>query len=260
MKQEPGRSWEIGGKLIDRQVFTVRKDGEIKHLLVILILDSQGDVIEMKSWGRQKAFTVYRKFQLEQYVVINGTGFFREPNKTFSMAKCDCYSRWYMETIDDLRFEKFLDCVSSIDQYYKSKKPATIVGIFEDFAEELRPPVKKNRQQVILAEGRYLRCTGDTKNQFLLLVWQPTRRERNSPLSNCVPGKTIVLLPYARLQSDRYSHMTPNERVLTATYPPVIDPTFINPKVVKKLRDVASSTERGRRPQHNPISQTNGIS
>lgn len=260
MKTEPGNQWQIQGKLIDHQVFTVKKDGEIKYLLVMMIVDQQGDIIEFKTWNKVKAFTVYRKFRLEQPVVIDGNGFFREPNRNYSSAKTECYGGWWMDPLEDFRLEKFVQCVSSIDQYDKAKKPATIMGVFEDFAKELNPPARMNRSRTItLAQGVYIRCTGDNKKQFLLLVWQ-TPRERNPAFLNLVPGKSIVLLPYARLQAERFSGRTGNERVLTATYPIIVDPSFVNPNLLKKMREVAAPLPRGRRSQHSPASQTNGIS
>lgn len=257
LKQEPGDAWQIRGKLVTHQIFSTRKNGTISHLLILLLADEEGDVIEIKNWSEKKSFTVYRKFKPNQPLLVSGTSYFKEPNRNFSMAKCETYSRWWADRVEDFRLNNYIHCISNIDQYYnKAKKPASVVGVLEQF---FKGPVKKAPGGKITTQGYYVMLTDDAGHLYQVLVWQAMCTGRRFSLTQAILGSSIVLIPYAREQEERYRALNPDTYILTSTYPPVVDSECVNPKIVRSLKSARQSFTKARPTVYNPTCQTNGV-
>ena len=230
--KQQGGSWLIQAKVVSKQIFTALKHGEVLHLLTYLVVDSNGDTLELKTWRVIKAYTVYRKFAVNQPIEIKGSATFNVPNRKYSNSNYMVYDRWYIEPssapISSPR--RYLPCVSNVDQYKAMKqqdgrqKLVSVVGSYRGCAEG---PTKKTRSGYLLAQGYYVKLADDSGAPFSLLVWHVPRLQKIWPLQNCSSNDT-VLLPYAREREDKYKPKGHGEYILTSIYMPIINSDCID--------------------------------
>ena len=226
--------WTVKGKLVCRQIFVKRRDGQTSKLLIEVFVDLDGAVIEVKSWSEKKAYTVFRKFKQDECIEIAASGPVREPNSKYSMAKCEIYARWFLTPIDNFKLRNYIHCVSNIEKYHLStKKPASVVGLYE---QSTVGPKKMSRSGHLIAQGYYVRLMDDMGRSYQVLVWSNVHLDKGKPpLAHC-DNNSVVLIIYAREQEERYRRNTPGYYTLTSTYPPVVNPDCVSPHTRANLR------------------------
>lgn len=238
--------WSKLGTVLSSHTFrSVNKEGSPTMLLITLLVDEEGQLIEFKTRSIKKVFTVFRKFKQNQQVAVEGSGPFREPKQQFSLAAGEVYGSWYMTRLNDTECRqpnKYLFCLTNIQRFRESaRKPATIAGTFVDLVEG---PIKRGPNGQFLAKGYYVKLMDDAKNLFQILVWRTRGLEWKSfPLDSC-NHTSVVLVPFAREQEERYRKKW-NPYILTSTYAPVVDSQCIQPKLVHKLVSARQNASPG---------------
>lgn len=260
LEEDEQAQWMIRGQLLSRQIFTSRREGQTRKLLVLVLVDSDGQLIEVKSWSEKKVYTVYRKFREQSLLLISGSGSaFREPNRKYSKAKCEIYSRWFLteqtrEPVDLTTGgpRNYLNVISDIQKFHLKtpNKPATIVGLLYEFG---RGPVRKSRGGYILAQGYYVKLLDERGRMFQVLVWSNVTIEKGRfALNYCNNDddssrhENLVLILFAREQDIRYQSRTQGIYTLTSTYPPVVNPQCLRDSTRFNLLKHSLTIENGR--------------
>lgn len=244
---QPGSNWVLQLKLIDKQIFTIRKRDGTRVLLILFCADQDGDCVELKSWSDKKVYTVYRKFDIDDSLKVSGSGNLQPPNPNYSMAKSEVYSSWYAEPINNFQPRKFIPCISNIERYFNlNKKLASVVGTFHEF---IKGPARLSGTRITV-QGYYVKLVDDSGNLYQVLVWHTKRIERSKfPLFHSKPGD-IILIPYAREQEKWFREQQYQNGVdlytLTSTYPPVVNSECIQFKHVHALESAYDSLPNGR--------------
>lgn len=241
------RKWSLEAKLVDKLIFTKRGETGLHFLLVLIYIDTNGNLYELKTWRQLKAHCVYRKVHIDESYLIVGVSTWRTPDRIYSNAKSETFTAWRIDPLGcELSLNKYLNCCTSIQKALKplnQEKPVNVVGSFLCITQG---PGKHYVRGKFAIQGYYVTLADDQARSYRVLVWHTVRVEKSKfSLFGCQTGD-IVLILYARKGNSDYGNQknTNNNRsvlTLTSVQPPVVNSTSIAPSQRRALEDTFTS-------------------
>lgn len=242
--------WTIAAKLVSKLIFVKRRDGSAKIGLILVFIDITGQPFEIKIWRDlggyerlKKIFTVYRKVnENDCYEIQSKTSghHFRSPNVEFSTSKLEYTRWWWIEPINSLKLNRYLDCSTNIQSSLsdlRQQKPVNLLGSFVSLKKGPITHVVRGRPSI---QGYFVTLTDDRGETFVALVWHSVRIDRNRfSLFHCDKGEPVLLF------SARLGHPLPGSSKdlisVTTTYQPVVNSKCVSPKRINALKDSTRS-------------------
>lgn len=187
--------WEILGKLASKRIFFHKvKGGAVLRLLILVFVDKQGEIIEVKSWGIKKAYCVYRKVDENATYLISGSSTITKPNQQYSTAKYEVSGNWWVELTDPMSLARFMKSSSNLQQIIKLTKQGKPVNLHGTYVEHSIGPGTLYFNGKPSVQGYFVKMLDDHSNAFVALVWHTTRLDKsNFPLFKCQPGDSILI-------------------------------------------------------------------
>lgn len=233
--------WSLEARLVDKLIFTKRGEDGPHFLLVLIYIDANGQLYEVKTWRQLKAHCVYRKVHIDESYSLVGVSTWRPPDKNYSTAKSETFTAWRVDPLGyELSLNKYLSCFTSIQKALKllnQQKPVNILGSFLSITQG---PGKHYVRGKFAIQGYYVTLVDELARSFRVLVWHTVRVEKSKfSLFGCHQGD-IVLILYARQGNGQYQKNTNNNRnilTLTSVQPPVVNPSCVSPDSCAALHD-----------------------
>lgn len=230
------RSWSLEARLVDKLIFTKRGQTGTHFLLVLIYIDKEGQLYELKTWRQLKAHCVYRKVHLDESYSIVGVSTWRPPDKNYSTAKCVTFTAWRIDPLGhELSLSKHLNCYTSIQKASKlmcQDRPVNVAGSFLSIKQG--PGKHYYGDGKFAIQGYYVTLVDDRARSFRALVWHTVRVEKSKfSLFGCQPGDVVLIL-YARKGNGDYgTQRNANDSqslyTVTSVQPPVVNSTSIAP-------------------------------
>lgn len=233
-RQQEGE-WSIAAKLASKLVFVKRDERSFKMALILVFIDCEGQQFEIKTWStrdvdrRAKIFTVYRKVHVNECYEISSrtlAQFFRSPNVKFSTSKLEFSRGWWLDPIEPLRINRYMDCSTNIQNSLTAMqhRPVNLLGSFVKYKKG--PPTN-------LVQGYFVALSDDEGRMFAALVWHAIRIDKNKfPLFHAERGDTVLII------AARPGNSVPewDMPVVTTVYQPVVNSKCVSPKRINALK------------------------
>lgn len=235
--------WSFKAKMICKRIYhgpsTKRKHNKTHLILTLVLIDADGQTIELKSWNREKIFCVYRKVNEDISYQITGSGELTTPDSDYSNSDYETYS-WWIDEIEDIRLRKYLTCSSDVQKVAKSLKQGNRDNVLGVYTGDTYPGPKIHYIPALdkyAVEGHFFRLQDESGQDFYVLVWHSTRIDKSKfALFHCEAGDTILV------NSVRKGYPSPDlpdgDKLLTLTsiYPPVVESECISNRRKRDLK------------------------
>lgn len=189
-------SWTIRCRLVGGRLFYTPHGGRILQLVLV---DDNGETIEVKTNSLTKAYMVYKKAIQDRFYYIEGQGDIQQTDSEYTPTDYEFFGRGPQWIITELKgfttsgTVRHTSCIKTALRKVESQGNANIVGYFKSI-RKLPHAVKYPVGDDHLLQGYRVTLEDEDGETFEVTVWHTKRIDKHFELLLCEEGDPILFL------------------------------------------------------------------